>query len=100
MSLPEFVTPVLSIAGPSALVFVIMRYFPHAARAVMLLLAGIVAIVTRDPERRAASHKVLDTLTRLDDRPQPPEISASAPRHRQRRAKPGKGARGERRVTR
>jgi hypothetical protein len=32
--LPEFVTPVLSIAGPAALVFVIMRYFPHTARAV------------------------------------------------------------------
>ena len=29
MSLPEFVTPVLSIAGPPALVFVIMRCFPR-----------------------------------------------------------------------
>jgi hypothetical protein len=94
MSLPEFVTPVLSVAGPAALVFVIMRYFPHAARAVMMLLAGIVAIVTRDPERRAASHKVLDTLTRLDDKPQPPEISASTPRNRQGRVKPSKETKG------
>jgi hypothetical protein len=69
MSLPEFVTPVLSIAGPAALVFEIMRCFPHTARAVVLLLAGIVAVVTRDPKRRAACHKVLDTLTRPDSRP-------------------------------
>ena len=40
MSLPEFVTPVLGIAGPAALVFVIMRCFPHIARAVVLLLGG------------------------------------------------------------
>ena len=66
MSLPEFVTLVLSIAGPAALVFVIMRCFPHTTRAVVLLLAGIVAIVTRDPERRASCHKVLDTLTRRE----------------------------------
>lgn len=32
MSLPEFVTPVLGIAGAAALVFVIMRCFPHIAR--------------------------------------------------------------------
>ena len=72
MSLPEFVTPVLSIAGPPALVFVIMRCFPQTARAVVVLLAGIVAIVTRDPKRRAACHKVLDTLTRRDSKPPPP----------------------------
>ena len=36
MSLPEFVTPVLSIAGPPALVFVILRRFPHTARAVVV----------------------------------------------------------------
>ena len=69
MSLPEFVTPVLSIAGPPALVFVIMRCFPHTARAVVLLVAGIVAIVTRDPKRRAACHKVIDALTRRDSKP-------------------------------
>ena len=94
MSLPEFVTPVLSIAGPAALVYVVMRYFPNAARAVVLLLAGIVAIVTRDPERRAASHKVLDTLTRLDDKPQPPEIPASVPRNHQGSVKLGKKTKG------
>ena len=54
MSLPEFVTPVLSIAGPAALVFVIMRCIPHVARSVVVLLAAVVAIVTTDPKRRAA----------------------------------------------
>ena len=46
MSLPEYVVPVISIAGPVALVFVILRCFPHVARAVVVLLAGIAAIVT------------------------------------------------------
>jgi hypothetical protein len=68
MSLPPFAAPVLSIAGPAALVFVVLRYFPHVARAVVVLLAGIAAIVTKDPKRRAACHKVLDTLTRTDGR--------------------------------
>jgi hypothetical protein len=35
----------------------------------MMLVAGIVAIVTRDPKRRAACHKVLDTLARPDSKP-------------------------------
>jgi hypothetical protein len=64
MSLPEYVAPVLDVAGTPALIFVIMRCFPHTAHAVVVLLAGIAAIVTRDPKRRAACHKVLDTLTR------------------------------------
>jgi hypothetical protein len=62
MSLPEFITPMLSIAGPAALVFVILRCFPLVARAVVVLLAGIAAIVTADKDRRAASIKVLDAL--------------------------------------
>ena len=40
--------------------------------ALSLCRSGIVAIVTRDPKRRAACHKVLDTLTRRDSSP-PPE---------------------------
>ncbi len=66
MSLPEFITPVLAVAGLPALLFVIMRGIPYATRAVVLLLAGIVAIVTRDPERRKSCHEVLDALTRQD----------------------------------
>lgn len=66
MSLPELVTPVLSSTGPAALVFVVLRCFPHTVRAVVVPLAGVVVIVTRDPKRRAACHKVLDTLTRRE----------------------------------
>ena len=84
MSLPEFVTPVLSIAGPAALVFVVMRCFPHTARAVVVLLAGIVAIVTRDTKRRASCHKVLDTLTRRDSKPPPALTSRPVPSRRDR----------------
>lgn len=64
MSLPEYVVPALSIAGPAALVFVIMRCFPLVARAVVVLLAGIAVIVTTDKERRAACLKVLSLLGR------------------------------------
>jgi hypothetical protein len=72
MSLPEFVTPVLSIAGPATLVLVVMRCFPHtAARAAVVMAAGIVAIVNQNDKRRAACHKVLDTLARRDSEPPP-----------------------------
>ena len=80
MPLPEFVTPVLSIAGPAALVFVILRSFPQAARAVVVLVAGIVAIVTRDKERRESCHAVLDKVTRHDAGPPRPPRSLSPPR--------------------
>jgi hypothetical protein len=63
MLLSEYVVPVLSIAGPAALVFVILRCFPLVARAVVVLIAGVAAIVTRDPKRRAACFKVLDKLS-------------------------------------
>jgi hypothetical protein len=68
MALPEYVAPVLALAGLPALIFVIMRSLPHAARAMVVLVAGTVAIVTRDPKRRTACYKVLDTLTRQDER--------------------------------
>jgi hypothetical protein len=44
------------------MVFVIMRCFRQTARAVVVLLAGIVAIVTRNPERRESCHKPLDSI--------------------------------------
>jgi len=69
MSLPEYVVPVLSIAGPAALVLVVMRCFPLVARAVMVLVAGIAAIVTNNGERRAACLKVLDSLGRQGGTP-------------------------------
>jgi hypothetical protein len=54
--------PVLAVAGVPALIFVIMRTFPHTACAVVVLVAGGVAIMTRDKERRESCHKVLKTL--------------------------------------
>jgi hypothetical protein len=59
MSLPEFVTPVLSIAGPVALVYVILRLGPDA---VLRLLAGIVAVMTDDKERGERCLEVLRAL--------------------------------------
>jgi len=61
--LPEYVVPVLSVAGPGALALVVLRFFPSAARALVVLLAGVVAIVTRDPKRRSACFRVLDKLS-------------------------------------
>jgi hypothetical protein len=69
MVLPEYVTPVLTVVGVPALVFVILRSFPPAARAAMVLVAGIVAIVTRDKDRRESCHEVLDKVTRNDAAP-------------------------------
>jgi hypothetical protein len=84
--------PVLSIAGPAALVFVIMRCFPHVTRAVVVLAAGLGAIVTRDPKRRAACLKVLGTLSHQDGDPpgeQPGTLPAGV-RQAPRRAVPAR----------
>jgi hypothetical protein len=82
MSLPEYVVPALSLAGPAALAFVILRFFPSAARAVVVLLAGIAAIVTRDPQRREASLTVLDKLSQgtPGEKAEPPDQVSQAPR--------------------
>lgn len=71
MSLPEFVTPVLSIAGPVALVYVILRFGPDA---VLRLLAGIVAVVTGDDERSKRCLEVLRVLRGRDRDNQPPSL--------------------------
>lgn len=67
----EFITPVLSVARPLAFTFVVMRCFPRTARAVVVMLAVIVAIVTTNAERRAAYHKIVDALMRRDSKPRP-----------------------------
>ena len=69
MALPVYVTPVLTVIGVPALVFVILRSFPQAARAALVLVAGIVAIVSRDKDRRESCHAVLDKVTRHDADP-------------------------------
>ena len=67
MPLPEFIGPALSVVSPAALVLVIMRCFPLVARAVVVLLAGVAAIVTTSRERRAACIKVLSLLSRQSE---------------------------------
>lgn len=63
-----------------ALLFVILRSFPQAARAMVVLVAGIVAIVTRDKDRRESCHVVLDKVTRHDDPPPRRPRALSPPR--------------------
>jgi hypothetical protein len=64
----EFI-PVLAVTGPFAFALLIMRGLPHAARGVMLLVAGITAIVTTQKERRAACIAIVDKVTRRDSGP-------------------------------
>ena len=87
MPLPEYVVPALSIAGPAALVFVILRFFPSAARAVVVLIAGVAAIVTTSKERREASLTVLDKLSQ-DTPGEKAESPADQVSRAQRRALP------------
>ncbi len=73
MALPEFVTPVLAVVGTPALAYAIARSFPHAARAVVVLVAGIVAILTRDENRGKRCLEVLRILRGRDSPEQPPD---------------------------
>jgi hypothetical protein len=69
MSLPEIVAPVLSVAGPAALVLVVLRCFPIVTRAIVTLVAGLAAVLSNDDKRREASIRVLDVLTRKSGMP-------------------------------
>lgn len=71
MALPEYVAPVLSIASPVALMFVILRFGPDA---VLRLLAGIVAVMTDDKERGGRCLEVLRALRGRDRDNQPPSV--------------------------
>jgi hypothetical protein len=73
MALPEFVTPAIAVVGTPALIYGIVRSSQHAVRAVVLLLAGVVAIVTRDPKRRVACIAIVDKMTRRDAGPPGPD---------------------------
>jgi hypothetical protein len=73
MAPPEFVTPVLTVVGVPALIFVILRSLPRVANAVVVVLAGIIAIVTHDKDRRDSCHKVLDRVTRSSSRYEKPD---------------------------
>ena len=66
MALPEYVAPVLAAGGPVALVLVIVRFGPDAF---LRLLAGTVAVLTRDEKR---GQRCLDVLRVLRGRDAPP----------------------------
>lgn len=63
--------PVLNIASPVALVFVVLRYGPDA---VVRLLAGIFAVVSRDDDRGKRCLEVLRVLRGRDRDNQPPSL--------------------------
>jgi hypothetical protein len=97
MALSEFVTPVLSIAGPAALVLAILRLGPDA---VLRLLAGTVAVLTRDENRGKRCLEVLRILRGRGGEPPGPASqeqspdgygAATAELRRRRRRNPWKG---------
>jgi hypothetical protein len=87
----ELISVLAATGGISAVVIVlcILRGW-SLARALALLLATVVAIVTRKEERRATCTEIVDMVTRKDDPPgwlrrrpvrviaQPPETSTSS----------------------
>jgi hypothetical protein len=66
MALPEYVAPIVAAGGPLALVVVVLRFGPDA---VLRLLAGAVAVLTKDEKRGARSLEVLRLLRGKDDPP-------------------------------
>jgi hypothetical protein len=77
MALPEYVSPVLAVGGPVALVLVILRFGPAAF---LRLLAGTVAVLTRDKDR---GQRCLDVLCILRGRDtSPPSLPSDSPSER------------------
>jgi hypothetical protein len=75
MALPEYVAPVLAAGGPVALVLVILRFGPDAF---LRLLAGTVAVLTRDEKRGQRCLDVLRVLRGRDTSPpSPPEAEVA-----------------------
>jgi len=75
LTLPESVTPILTVGGPLvALVLVVLRFGPDAF---VRLLAGTVAVLTSDEKR---GQRCLDVLRILRGRDQPPpELPSQSP---------------------
>jgi hypothetical protein len=61
MPLPELLVPVVTVGGPVAIAVTVFRLGPAA---VLRLLAGTVAIITKDKERGERSLEVLRILGR------------------------------------
>ena len=72
MALPEYIAPVLAVGGPVTLVLVVLRFGPDAF---LRLLAGTVAVLTRDEKR---GKRCLDVLRLLRSRDQAPPSLPSA----------------------
>ena len=69
----EYVTPVLATGGPVTLLFVALRFGSDAA---LRLLAGTVAVLTRDKERGERALEVLRILHNQNDpRDASPELT-------------------------
>jgi hypothetical protein len=68
MALPEYVTLVLTLVGTSGLAYAMGRSLFHAVRAVVLLLASVIAMKkTIDENRRRACLAIVDKVTRGRD---------------------------------
>lgn len=89
MSLPAYVAPLLALVAPPSLVLVILRYGPEA---VLRLLAGTVAVLTRDEKRGERCLEVLRILRRGPAAPVQPRTLTGKQRADQWRA-PGRSPR-------
>jgi len=71
MTLPEYIEPIVAAGGPVALVAIILRFGPDA---VVRLVAGVAAVLTKDKDRGDRCLKVLRILRGKhdDDDPPPP----------------------------
>ena len=65
---------VLAVTGVPllAVLWVSLRYGPQVLHALLAVVAGIVAIVSRNDKRGESCHKVLDKVTRRDNGPPRP----------------------------
>jgi hypothetical protein len=59
MALPEYVAPILAAGGAIAILIVVLRFGPDA---ILRLLAGAVAVLTKDEKRGARCLEVLRLL--------------------------------------
>lgn len=82
MALPEYVVPVLGFASVSTLTYAAMRGSENAGRAVMsiasavmMLIAGITAIITCPKDKRSElCRKIVKAILRVEDDDGPPQL--------------------------
>ena len=76
MALPEYVAPILATGGPVAFAVVVLRFVPDA---LLRLLAGAVAVLTKDDKRGARCLEVLRLLRGKDVPPPSCQAASSDP---------------------